>query len=170
MTHRKRWLAGAALAGVLGLGLVGAKVATAEPGALAGLIPPALADRPMAKALRAAVPKLRELRGELDLQPEQWVEIKGVLTSHDAEIKSVAKELRDKHRAVAAAIRAEPLDETGIRTAVGDMTVALADAAVLRAKVRREAATKLTAEQRETLDTFVGDLEQTVDDALDLGQ
>lgn len=168
MTRRKRWLAGGALALVLGLGLVlGAGRAMAEPGRLAGLLPPELADRPVGRILKAAAPKLRALRGELDLTPEQWQSIRAVLRSHDTEIRRVARSLRADHQAVAAAVRAETIDEAAIRAATAKMTESLGDAAVLRAQIRQEIAPLLTDAQRDQLEAFVGDLEQTVDEALE---
>ncbi len=137
-----------------------------EPAAKDDPLPPALAGRPIGRLAHEVLPKLRELRRDLNVQPEQWDAIRGVLKSHDAELRAVGRRLREGHRKVAEAIRAEPLDETAIRAAAADLARNAGDAAVLRARVQREVKPHLTAEQLATLEAFRQQVEQSVDRVL----
>lgn len=86
------------------------------------------------------------LRG-LDLTEAQRDQVQKILESHKAEFDQVRARLRDAHEAVAKATDAGTVDESAIRAATTTLASAMADEAILRAKVRTEVNGILTAEQ-----------------------
>jgi protein CpxP len=90
------------------------------------------------------------LRG-LDLTDAQREQVRSILESHKAEFDQVRTKLREGHRALAAASNSQTVDEAAIRTASTALAAAMADEAILRAKVRGEVVGILTAEQQQKL-------------------
>ena len=86
------------------------------------------------------------LRG-LDLSDAQRDEVQKIMESHKAEFDQVRAKLRDAHQAVAKATDAGTVDESAIRATTTALASAMADEAILRAKVRSEVNGILTAEQ-----------------------
>jgi Spy/CpxP family protein refolding chaperone len=171
MSRRKVWLVIGAvvlLAGATATGLVGIHAARAAATQATGtdLLPPELGARPVGKLFRENLGRLRALRGELGVTPEQREQIKTVLQSHKEEIVTVAREVREQHKQVRRAEKSEPLNEAAIRQAATNMAQSLGDAAVLHAKIRREVMAKLTPEQVKKIETFRRGVDGSVDKAL----
>lgn len=164
--RRVNWPARCGVATLLLAACLAPALSADGPAAKEDPVPPALAGRPIGRLAHEVLPKLRELRRDMDLQPAQWEAIRGVLKSHDTELRAVGRRLREGHREVAEAIRAEPLDEAAVRAAASDLARAIGDAAVLRARVQREVKPHLTAEQIATLEAFRQQVEQSVDRVL----
>ena len=88
------------------------------------------------------------LRG-VQLTDTQRDQVRSMMESHRTEREAVGKALREAHRAFADAVRSG--DEAAIRsrsTAIGN---AMADEAILHAKVRAEVQALLTPEQQQQL-------------------
>ncbi|MGH9173758.1 MAG: Spy/CpxP family protein refolding chaperone, partial [Vicinamibacterales bacterium] len=86
------------------------------------------------------------LRG-IDLTDAQRDQVRTITASHTTEFEQARTKLRDAHRALAEAAAAESIDEAAIRAKSGDVAAAMADEAILRARVRAEVFGILTAEQ-----------------------
>jgi Spy/CpxP family protein refolding chaperone len=86
------------------------------------------------------------LRG-VDLTEAQRDQVSKIMESHKAEFQQVGEKLRAAHRAFGEAVRAETVDEAAIRARSADVATAMAEEAILRAKVRAEVSGILTAEQ-----------------------
>lgn len=92
------------------------------------------------------------LRG-LDLSDSQKEQVKSIVDSHKDEFRQVGDKMRQAHEAFAEATVADPIDESAIRAKTAAVASAMADEAILRAKVRTEIHGILTAEQLEQLKT-----------------
>jgi protein CpxP len=90
------------------------------------------------------------LRG-IDLTDAQRQQMRSIMESHKAEFDQVRTKLREAHAAMAAASSGQPVDEAAIRASSTALAAALADEAILNAKVRAEVFGILTAEQQQTL-------------------
>jgi protein CpxP len=90
------------------------------------------------------------LRG-IDLTEAQREQVRGIMQSHQAEFQQAGTRLRDAHRAFGEAVNATPLDEAAVRARSTDIAGAMAEEAILRAKVRAEVFNLLTPEQQQTL-------------------
>lgn len=90
------------------------------------------------------------LRG-VDLTDAQRDQIRGIMQSHQEATRAAHAKLRDAHRALAEATRAETIDEAAVRARSGDIATAMADEAILSAKIRGEVLAILTAEQQAQL-------------------
>ena len=90
------------------------------------------------------------LRG-IDLTDAQRDQVKAIMESHKSEFEQAGTKLRDAHRALAQATGAETIDEAAIRARSTEVATAMADEAILRAKVRSEVFGILTAEQQQKL-------------------
>ena len=90
------------------------------------------------------------LRG-IELTDAQRDQIRAIRQSHQDATRAAHTKLRDAHRALGEATRAEAIDEAAIRARSADVATALADEAILSAKVRGEVLTVLTAEQQTKL-------------------
>ena len=90
------------------------------------------------------------LRG-IALNDTQREQLRTVMESHKAEFDAAGSKLRDAHRAFAQAVEATSIDESAIRSASANVAAAMADEAILRAKVRAEVEGILTPEQQEQL-------------------
>jgi protein CpxP len=90
------------------------------------------------------------LRG-IDLTDAQRDQVRKITESHKAEFEQVGTKLREAHRALREATEADVLDEAAVRAKSTDVAAAMADEAILRAKVRAEVFNILTAEQQQKL-------------------
>ena len=90
------------------------------------------------------------LRG-IALTDAQREQVRSIMASHKAEFDQVRTKLREGHQALAAASNGQPVDEAAIRAASTSLAAAMADEAILRAKVRAEVVGILTAEQQQKL-------------------
>ena len=86
------------------------------------------------------------LRG-VDLTDAQKEQLRSIMESHKEEFEQVGAKLREAHRGLAAAADGQAVDEAAIRARSTTLAGALADEAILRAKVRAEVQGILTAEQ-----------------------
>jgi Spy/CpxP family protein refolding chaperone len=90
------------------------------------------------------------LRG-VQLTESQREQVQSIMQSHRTEFENAAKALRDAHRAFGDATRAATIDEAAIRQHSTAVASAMADDAILRAKVRAEVHALLTPEQQQQL-------------------
>ena len=122
---------------------------------------------PLANFLRGMVGRVMTLRSELDLTEEQKGALRAVVVAHRGEIVAVMKPVVAKKRALHDAVMAEPTDEKGIRAAADDLGKAIGDAAVVAAKVKKEAAGILTTEQKGKVAAFREEMNKSVDEMLE---
>jgi periplasmic protein CpxP/Spy len=90
------------------------------------------------------------LRG-VQLTDAQREQVRAIVASHRAEFESVRTSLREAHRAFAEGTRGTTVDEATIRSQSTAIANAMAEDAILRAKVRAEVHALLTAEQQQQL-------------------
>ena len=90
------------------------------------------------------------LRG-VQLTDAQREQARSILDSHKTVLDEVAAKLRAAHVAFAQAVQAGAVDEAAIRERSTAVANAMADEAILRAKVRVEVEALLTPEQQEQL-------------------
>jgi periplasmic protein CpxP/Spy len=90
------------------------------------------------------------LRG-IELTDAQREQVRSITESHNTELRQIATKLREAHRAFAEAVRVDAVDENTVRTRSTALATAMADEAILRAKVRAEVRGILTAEQQQQL-------------------
>ncbi|HXE80991.1 MAG TPA: Spy/CpxP family protein refolding chaperone [Vicinamibacterales bacterium] len=93
--------------------------------------------------------RMERFARELDLTAEQRDQIRQVRQNHREDLEKVRDRLRTAHRAQREAMRARPVDEARIRAASQDVAAALADMAVLRARIHEQTLEVLTPEQQE---------------------
>ena len=125
----------------------------------------AIERRPLLEFLFENLGRLSKLRRQLDMTPDQKERLAALLRERKPEIVEALGKIRSGRRKVLAAVRAEPSEEGKIREAVSAMTGPLADAAVLRSKIRREAAALLTPAQRDRLEDFIEEAQAAGDEA-----
>jgi protein CpxP len=90
------------------------------------------------------------LRG-IDLTEAQREQLRTIMGSHKQEFETVRTKLREAHQGLASATAGQTVDESAIRARSTALATALADEAILRAKVRVEVNGILTAEQLQQL-------------------
>ena len=88
------------------------------------------------------------LRG-VDLTDAQRDQVRAIHESHRSEFDAARTKLRDAHRAFAEATGAATIDEAAIRARSAEVAAAMADEAILGAKVRAEVFAILTPEQQQ---------------------
>jgi periplasmic protein CpxP/Spy len=91
------------------------------------------------------------LRG-VDLTDAQKEQLRSIMESHKQEFEQVRTKLREAQQGLATAVDAQTVDEATIRARSTTLATALADEAILRAKVRGEVQGILTAEQRQQIE------------------
>ena len=123
--------------------------------------------RPLVRLIRAQIARAKALRTDLKLTDEQKQEIGLILLENKDAIAEVAKPVVEKKRALRQAVWAEKTDEKAIRAASEDLGKAIADAAVLAARVRAEAVEVLTDEQLKLIEKFHSDRDAAVDTFLE---
>lgn len=85
---------------------------------------------------------------QLDLSEAQREQVRGIMNTHEAAFKEIGDRLRTAHQGVREAVGADTVDEAAIRARSAEVAAVEADAAVLRAKVRQDVLSILTAEQQ----------------------
>jgi protein CpxP len=90
------------------------------------------------------------LRG-IELSDAQREQVAAIRQSHQAEFEQVRTRVREAHRAFAEAVNAQPLNDATVRARSADVGAAMADEAILQAKVRAEVFNILTPEQQQTV-------------------
>ena len=88
---------------------------------------------------------------ELDLTDAQKEQVRTIQQSHRDEVQQIAERTRTAQRAIDQAANGPSIDEAAIRTQSQALAAAIADGAVLRAKVNAEIFGVLTAEQQQKL-------------------
>jgi protein CpxP len=88
------------------------------------------------------------LRG-VQLTEAQREQVRSIMETHRAEFAELRRKLGAAHRAFAEATQADGLDEAAIRTQSTAVASAMADEAILRARVRTQVHALLTAEQQQ---------------------
>jgi protein CpxP len=101
------------------------------------------------------------LRG-IELTDAQREQVRSITEAHKTELQQVATKLREAHRGFAEAVRADTVDESTVRTHSTALATAMADDAILHAKVRAEVRGILTAEQQQQLNDRSKDRRQQV--------
>jgi protein CpxP len=90
------------------------------------------------------------LRG-IDLTDAQREQVRAIMESNRAALEQTGKALREAQRAFVEATAGSAIDEAAVRTRSTAVANAMADEAILRAKVRAEVHALLTAEQLQQL-------------------
>jgi periplasmic protein CpxP/Spy len=90
------------------------------------------------------------LRG-VQLTDAQREQVRAIMESHREEFENARKAIGEAHRAFAEAGRAATVDESAIRTRSTAVANAMAEDAILRARVRSEVHALLTPEQLQQL-------------------
>lgn len=90
------------------------------------------------------------LRG-LDLSDAQREQVRSIADGQREALQQIATRLREAHQGLRAAVEADTVDEAAIRSASGNVAAAMADEAVLRARIRTQVFEVLTAEQQQTV-------------------
>ena len=121
---------------------------------------------PFRKLIRESLGKLRGLKEDLGLTQEQKVQIGQILKAHRDEIVEAVQDVYAKRKALMKEVRSEGYSERAIRRAARDLSDAIGDACVLRAKVRKEVRALLTEEQRRKADGVLKDIQDSVDDVI----
>jgi periplasmic protein CpxP/Spy len=85
---------------------------------------------------------------ELDLTDAQREQVRGIVQSNEAAFKEIGDRLRVARDGMDALITADAVDEAAIRAKSAEVAAVQADAAVLRARVRHDVFSVLTAEQQ----------------------
>lgn len=130
-------------------------LAAGEP---VGLGPP---DSPVGKLISGQIGRLMTLRSDLNVTADQKARIRDIVTAQKPEIAKAAKAVWEKRIALRRAVLADSPDEQAIRTASGELTRAIGDAAVLASKVAGAVKPVLTDEQREMLRKCLDECEQS---------
>jgi len=158
--------------GVVAMLATSVRAGTATPraplsaGAGAEALAPLGPGRPLARCLRESLFKLRALRDELNLSPDQRQAIANVLQGHKAEIIAAIRSVHEKRKALLQAVRAENVDEQAIRQAAQGMATTIGDAAVVWARARREVLAVLTPEQRQKVERALAEIQNSVEGAM----
>lgn len=99
------------------------------------------------------------LRG-VDLTDAQRDQVRAIHESHRSEFDAAHAKLRGAHRAFGEATHAATIDEAAIRARSAEVAAAMADEAILRAKVRAEVFAILTPEQQQKANEVRGSMKQ----------
>ncbi|HXG87744.1 MAG TPA: periplasmic heavy metal sensor [Vicinamibacterales bacterium] len=99
------------------------------------------------------------LRG-VDLSDAQREQVKAIMKSHKEAFRAARVKLGEAHRAFAGATRGEIIDEAAVRARSAAVAGAMADEAILAAKVRSEVRGILTAEQLQKITTREASIRQ----------
>jgi protein CpxP len=99
------------------------------------------------------------LRG-IELTDAQRAQVRAIRESHGTELTETARKLREARQAFAHAARGATVDEATIRSRSTELATAMADQALVHAKVRSEVHALLTAEQQQQLKDREARMEQ----------
>jgi Spy/CpxP family protein refolding chaperone len=95
------------------------------------------------------------LRG-IELTETQREQVRTIMERHQTGLQQAMTRLRDAHRGLAEATQADSLNEQTVRTQAAAVGSAMADEAILRARMRSEVLAILTAEQQQQLKQRAG--------------
>ena len=123
-------------------------------------------NHPLRKLFFDSLHRLRDMYKNLNLTQDQKAKIGAILKSHKTEIVGVLQSLNAKHQALLNAVRTDAVNEAAIRAASKDMGDVIADASILRAKIRLEIRAVLTPDQCKQVDQTLDQISQSVTDAL----
>jgi len=115
----------------------------------------------------AAPHMFRHLAKQLDLSADQQTQIRGILKNHADEIEAQARAGMTARRALHQAVLTQPVDEQAIRSLAMQTGQVHGDAAVLYARIRGEVWPILTAEQRDKMTQFHGQMKDQGDAAFE---
>jgi periplasmic protein CpxP/Spy len=105
---------------------------------------------------RFGMPGLRAV----DLTDAQKDQIKTISESHRDEMRQVGERLREAQRALDVATESGTVNEADIRSKSTALASAMADGAILRAKVNAEILNVLTPEQQQKLQEFRSQMQE----------
>lgn len=97
---------------------------------------------------------------ELDLTDAQKEQVRTIQQSHRDEVQQIAERTRTAQRAIDQAANGTSIDEAAIRTQSQALAAAIADGAILRAKVKAEIFNVLTAEQQQKLNELRAQMQE----------
>jgi protein CpxP len=121
------------------------------------------AHSPLGKMIAGNLGRLLTLRSDLDVSDEQRDQIRTVLKSHRSEIVATVKSLHDARTDLRDVVMKDEADESEIRSAADALGNAIAEAAVKKAKLRKEIAPLLTAGQQQLVREFMAENDAAVD-------
>jgi protein CpxP len=114
----------------------------------------------------AVMPRLAEKLATLGVTDEQKAEVKAILRKHQPAVEPLIKQVVAERRTLRDTIRAETIDEAGIRAQAAKVASLEADLAVQRAHVAHEIRAVLTPEQLEKLKETQVDVDARIDHVL----
>jgi Spy/CpxP family protein refolding chaperone len=123
--------------------------------------------RPLLEFMFENLGRLSQLRRQLHLSPDQKSKLKELIKSRKPEIVQAMGKVRAARKKVQSAVQAEAANDAAIRSAAAGMAEPLAEAALLRSKIRREALAVLTAEQRGKVDKVLAEAQASADEAFE---
>ena len=118
---------------------------------------------PFGRMMMGELGRAMMLRAELNVTDEQREQMHEIGRAHKDEFVAVMKPLMDAKRRLGEAVRANEVNENAVRTASAQVGVALADVALLRARVGREMRAVLTPEQLQKIDEFINTHDAAMD-------
>jgi Spy/CpxP family protein refolding chaperone len=124
-------------------------------------------DAPLGRFITGQIGRKMVLASELNLTTEQRDGIREIVLAHRAEIAAVARPVVEKRRALREAVMADDPSPRKIRRAAEDLGDAVADAAVLAAKIKGEIAEILSPEQLRLIKEHLADKDAAVDGFLE---
>jgi Spy/CpxP family protein refolding chaperone len=98
--------------------------------------------------------------GRLNLTDAQKDQVKGIMQSHQVELKALGGRAMAAHDALEAAVTADTMDEATIRAKSSEVAAVDADMAVTRARIRAELVQILTAEQQAQARSIQAEMQQ----------
>lgn len=96
----------------------------------------------------------------LDLTDAQRDQVKGVVDSHEAELRTLGEKAMTARRALEQAVTADTIDEGAIRAKAADVAAVDSDMAVARARVHADVLQVLTSDQRAKLKELQAEMEK----------
>jgi Spy/CpxP family protein refolding chaperone len=124
---------------------------------------------PLALVASVVLPKVRAFHQDMAVTPEQREKIRAIIVSHWPEIKKALEGVKAAGRKLEALTRAPQTDEAAIRAASAAVGEALAEGALVRAKLVKLILPVFSAEQQTRIDSFRGEIQGLVDQALEHG-
>ena len=115
---------------------------------------------------QAAEGRFAERLAELGVTEQQKTDAKAILRQHQPTVEPLINQLVSERRALRDKIRAEQVDESGIRAQSAKVAVVEADLAVQRAHIAHDLRAVLTPEQMKKLHDMQVDVDSRIDDLL----
>jgi Spy/CpxP family protein refolding chaperone len=144
-----------------------AGMALGAAGAASGIAGKRPMDTPLGRFIVGQIGRKMVLASELNLTDEQRTGIREIVLARRAEIAAVAKPVVERRRALREAVLADEPNPRKIRRAAEDLGDAVADAAVLAAKIKGEIAEVLSPEQVKSIREHLADKDAAVDGFLE---